>query len=179
MAIPILARIAGASLLRGNDKPQGVSTGLGMSLQFNSKALERKLAEIERKMPSRIDTAVFKAAQKGINYILARTEKGYGYKGAFAPYSSDYAIAKAEGWPRTASRSGFGGDPSGIVNLMVTGQMLGSLAAFKRRGYAVISANRASEAKKVYYNHKLRPFMGFTKTERRKLSNLFASELFK
>lgn len=150
-----------------------------IDISLSTKALKDRLAKIERELPNELDTALFATAQMGEAIILDRTEKGQGIKGAFAPYSILYAKAKREGWPKTRNRSAFSGDPSGVVNLNVTGEMTSSMVAKKGRGYAEIKFSKPSAARKAYFNNKTRPFFGFSRGERQRLVNYFKKRLFK
>lgn len=183
MALPaILAKLtAFASVRGGGDVAEHVkpAVNIGMNASMNSKQLERRLKQLEKQMPEMIDRALSLAAQKGAEIISDRASKGMGANSTFAPYSTRYASAKANGWARTASRSAFSGDPSGTVNLMVTGRMWGALDTQKNRGYSVIFFNRAEEAKKAFYNNKHREFMGFNSASKQRLFKVFVKEAFK
>lgn len=129
-------------------------------------------------LPQEIDMALQKTALAGIQIIEDRTERGTGYLGKFAPYDPQYARAKASGWPRTPTRRAFGGDPSGIVNLTVHGEMLASMAQRKvSQGVSEIYFTRATEARKAYYNNLKRKFFGFNQTEKRRLGQFFKKAL--
>lgn len=189
MAFPLIARIVGARALTSDNREEtvdGVSDVMSkagspftMGLTINDKGLEKRLAQLERTLPAKIDKALAKAAVDGVAIIKNHAEDGRGYKGMFKKYSSSYAQAKFQGWPKTATRSSFSGDQSGVVNLMVTGSMLGSLSSKKGRKKATIYFTRAAEAKKAAFNNRVRPFMGFSRADRRKLRDRFAKELFK
>lgn len=185
MALPaLLARLAGGAAIRGGNDvaenvPSGVSVNVGMSVSMNSKALERRLKMLEKKLPQKIDNALSKTAQKGAEIITQKASRGLGAFAPFVAYSDEYAKAKREGWERTASRPAFSGDASGRVNLMVTGRMWAALTTSKRRGYAVIYFRGAEEAKKAFYNNERREFMGFNRTSQKRLFKIFQREVFK
>ena len=150
-----------------------------IDISLSTKAIKDRLQKIERELPNELDTALFETAQVGIAIILDRTEKGIGIKGAFAPYSKRYAKEKREGWPKDKYRSSFSGDPSGVVNLNVTGEMTDSIVPKKNRGFAEIKFSKPSAAKKAYFNNKKRPFFGFSRGERQRLVNYLKKRLFK
>lgn len=150
-----------------------------IDISFSTKKFENRIKDIERKAPAKIDDALYETATHGINMILDRTQEGRGINGPFAPYSASYAKAKRKGWPKTKARSKFSGDPSGVVNLNVTGQMTGSITATRGRGFTKIGFNDALAAEKAYFNHKRRPFFGFSRNEKVRLRNYFRKVLFK
>lgn len=126
-------------------------------------------------LPKDVDRALSITAQQGINIIQDRTAEGRGYRGRFMPYTPQYAKAKAEGWPGTASRRAFSGDPSGIVNLQVRGTMLSSMTSNKVSSTAYeISFSRAAENAKAYWNNRTRKFFGFNQQEKRQLARVFS-----
>ena len=150
-----------------------------IDISLSTKSILDKLEKMERELPAQLDTALYSAAQFGASIILDRTEKGEGINGPFAPYSARYAKAKREGWPKAKGRSAFSGDPTGVVNLNVTGEMTGSMVAKKGRGYAEIKFSKPSAAKKAFFNNKKRPFFGFSRGERTRLVNHIKKVLFK
>lgn len=129
--------------------------------KFAKRFLDAALEGVTKKTESSLKVAAIKAEQ----IILDRTEKGVGYKGRFAPYSSGYAKAKRAGWKKTTSRKGFSGDTSGIVNLMVTGNMLSSITHKVKKDQARLFFTRATEAKKAAFNNAKRPFFGLNQGE--------------
>jgi len=133
-----------------------------------------KLPEIEG-----ITKALSRTALLGVQIIKERTEKGIGYMGKFAPYVPSYAKRKAEGWPAGKSTRAFSGDPSGIVNLMVRGNMLGSMISKADGNFASIYFSRREEAAKAAWNNRKRQFFGFNQGEAKRLANLFRKELMK
>ena len=189
MALPLIARIAGVTALKSDNREETIDDvskvmskagqPFTMGLTINDKGLEKRLAQLERTIPAKIDKALAKAAIDGVAIIKNHAEDGRGYKGTFKKYSNSYAQAKSQGWTKTATRSAFSGDPSGKVNLMVTGNMLSALSTKKGRKKATIYFTRAAEAKKAAFNNRVRPFMGFSRADRRKLRDRFAKELFK
>lgn len=150
-----------------------------IDISLSTAAIKDRLKQIERDLPKELDTALYETAQVGAAIILDRTEKGQGIKGAFAPYSARYAKEKREGWPKDKYRSSFSGDPSGIVNLNVTGEMTDSMIPIKGRGFAKIKFSKPSAAKKAFFNNKKRPFFGFSRGERQRLVNYLKKRLFK
>jgi hypothetical protein len=130
---------------------------------------------IDKQFSKDIVKALNVTAMKGVNMILDRTEKGKGYESRFARYTPEYAKRKAEGWPRAKNRPAFSGDPSGNVNLQVTGKMLSSMTTRldKPKLTAEIAFTRANESKKAYYNNQKRPFFGFNQREQRYLRRFF------
>lgn len=105
--------------------------------------------------------ALSKTAEKGVEIILDRTEKGVGFKGKFKPYSEKYFIQKSKK------------DKTGIVNLMMTGQMLGAMTTKANRRQAEIFFIGSNQNKKATFNNKTRPFMGFDKREEKRLAKVF------
>lgn len=149
-----------------------------LTISLSTKAFEDRVKQMEREVPKQIDLALYSAGQFAISIILDRTEKGMGIDGLFAPYSARYAKAKREGWPATKGRSAFGGDPSGVVNLNVTGEMTSGITATKYRGYTRIGFTNPRASKKAYFNNQKRPFFGLSRGERTRLVNHFKKRLF-
>jgi len=133
------------------------------------------LKAIEAKIP----VAVSRSAQYTESIILARTAKGEGVDGKFEPYSTGYADAKRDGWAGTRSRQGFGGDPSGIVNLMVHGTMLAAMQTSAEGNTARIHFGRATEARKAAFNHAQRPFFAVNNAEHDQIVAFFNKQLRK
>ena len=151
-----------------------------VDVRIDAKRLQTYIKRAIKDMPQEIDRALYKTGQQGVNVILDRTEKGTGTDGAFKRYTPAYATIKAEGWPGTKTRRAFGGDPSGTVNLMVTGEMLGSMTATKPKNHRTrITFLRSSEAKKAFWNNRQRKFFEFNQKEVNKLGGFFRKELFK
>lgn len=151
-----------------------------VDVRIDAKGLQAYIKNAMKTMPKEIDTALYKTAQQGINVITDRTEKGIGTDGKFKAYTPQYATAKAEGWPRTKTRRAFGGDPSGVVNLMVSGNMLGSIIATKPKNHrTTLKFSRAVEAKKAFFNNQQRKFFELNQKEIKGLSAFFRKELFK
>lgn len=145
-----------------------------VDIRLDTKELEKALNRTKDEIQKQIPVALMKTAQFGTQVILDRTEKGKGINGPFKPYSPFYAKAKNKGWPRTMSRPSFGGDASGIVNLMVTGKMLSSIQQ-KLDGQSSVKIYfaRATEAKKAAFNDQRRPFFGFNVSEKQRLQTFF------
>ena len=150
-----------------------------LELSINTSDIKKRIATYQGDIDASIDKAVFRAANAGIALMLNRTERGQGINSAFAPYSTRYANLKKQGWAGGNGRSAFSGDPSGEVNLTVTGRMLSSLIAVKRRGYAEIKFSNGESAKKAYFNNRRRPFFGFNSQERKQLTSIMRREIFK
>ena len=104
-------------------------------------------------------------AQKGVQIIEDRTEKGIGFKGKFKPYSEKYLIQKSKK------------DKSGIVNLYMKGNMLGDMTTKANRRQAEIFFIGSNQNKKATFNNKTRPFMGFDKREEKRLAKVFERHL--
>ena len=151
-----------------------------ISVKANTAKVELKLDEIMKTMPQKVERALKITAMTGINIIQDRTARGVGIKGPFARYSPGYAKAKAQGWPNANERPAFSGDPSGIVNLNVTGQMTGGMSV-KAKGFsAQIYFPSALNNKKAFWNQYMkkspryaRPFFGFNPKEKSTLAKQF------
>jgi hypothetical protein len=138
-----------------------VNIDISIDGKFAKRFLDAAIEGITKKTESSLKVAAIKAEQ----IILDRTEKGIGYQGRFARYSSGYAKAKRAGWKKTPKRKGFSGDASGIVNLMVTGNMLGAITHKAKKDQARLFFTRATEAKKAAFNNAKRPFFGLNAGE--------------
>lgn len=145
------------------------------SAVIDSEEVDRLFAKLDKQFSRDIVKVLSMTAQQGINVILERTEQGYGYQGKFKPYSPQYATSKAQGWPGTSTRRAFSGDPSGVVNLNVSGNMLGSMRSKMDRINltAEIAFSRAAESKKAFFNNQIRPFFGFNQKEKNDLRKFF------
>lgn len=144
-----------------------------ISVKANTAKVEIALDNLMKQMPQKVERALSITAQQGINIILDRTEKGRGINGPFTRYTPAYAKRKAEGWPSTKTQRAFSGDPSGIVNLNVRGEMLASMTSKAKRTTATIFFSRATENNKAYWNSRKRPFFGFNDQEKRTLAKVF------
>lgn len=144
-----------------------------ISVKANTAKVELALDDLMKTMPQKVERALSITAQQGINIILDRTAEGMGVKGPFARYTPQYAKRKAEGWPTTRTQRAFGGDPSGIVNLNVRGEMLGAMISKAKGMSATISFARSTENNKAYWNNRKRPFFGFNPQEKRTLAKVF------
>ena len=121
----------------------------------------------QKEIQAGIKLALSKTAQVGINVIQDRTEKGQGYEGKFKPYSKGYAIAKKNGWPRSKDRRSFSGDASGIVNLNVTGTMIGGMTSKANSKRAVIFFLQIQKLlKEQRETTGIRPFFGFNRLKK-------------
>lgn len=152
-----------------------------VTVKIDDTAFKAYVRRTLKAMPQEIDRALSITSQQGINVILDRTEKGKQIGGgAFKPYSPEYARSKSSGWPRTKTRRAFSGDPSGDVNLMVSGNMLSSISQRRvKKGVREIYFTRATAARKAFFNNKSRPFFGFSQKEVNRLSNVFKKALFR
>lgn len=149
-----------------------------MNVRTDATRVTALLDNTIKALPNEVDMALQKTALAGIQIIQDRTAKGVGYLGKFAPYNPQYARAKAQGWPRTNTRRAFGGDPSGVVNLNVHGEMLSAMAQRKvSKGVREIFFTRATESQKAYWNNRKRKFFGFNDTEKRRLRQFFKKVL--
>ena len=137
-------------------------------MQFTVKVeptLDKIIKRRGRKLLNSTKKALSITAQKGVEIILDRTEKGVGFKGKFEPYSKQYLIQKSKK------------DKTGIVNLMMTGQMLGAMTTKANRKQAEIFFVGREQNKKASFNNKNRPFMGFNKREEKRLAKVFERHL--
>lgn len=152
---------------------------MNTSAVIDTKEVDRLFKKLGRQYSKDIVHALSATAQQGIVMILDRTQKGKGYQNRFKSYTPQYARSKAEGWPRTKTRRAFGGDPSGTVNLMVSGNMLSSIRSKvdKPNLTAELGFTRATEAKKAYWNNQQRPFFGFNQREKNFLRKFFYKRL--
>jgi hypothetical protein len=151
-----------------------------ISVKANTAKVDIALDNLMKQMPQKVERALKVTAMIGINIIQDRTAKGVGIKGPFAKYSTGYAKAKAVGWPSGERRTAFSGDPSGIVNLNVSGQMTGGMSV-KAKGFsAQIYFPSALNNNKAFWNQYMqkspryaRPFFGFNDQEKRTLAKQF------
>ena len=151
-----------------------------ISVDVSTDKVQIMLTEAMKNMPLNVERALKITAMVGINIIQDRTAEGRGIKRSFAKYSTGYAKAKAVGWPSGNRRTAFGGDPSGKVNLNVSGQMTAGMSV-KAKGFsAQIYFPSALNNNKAFWNQYMpkspryaRPFFGFNDQEKRKLSKVF------
>lgn len=137
-------------------------------MQFTVKVeptLDKIVKRRSRKLLGSTKKALSLTAQKGVEIILDRTEKGVGFKGKFQPYSKKYFLQKSKK------------DKTGIVNLMMTGQMLGAMTTKANRKQAEIFFVGREQNKKATFNNIKRPFMGFNKREEKRLAKVFERHL--
>tara|TARA_R100000951_G_scaffold114049_1_gene117433 strand:- start:54 stop:476 length:423 start_codon:yes stop_codon:yes gene_type:complete len=117
---------------------------------------------MQEEVRDKIQSALYRVAQIGINIILDRTESGRGFEGGqFKPYREKYAAFRAE--------QGRGTTP----NLNFTGQMLGSITSKANSKQAEIFFRGATASAKASKNNNSRPFFGFNRAEKRKLAKKF------
>ena len=151
-----------------------------MNVTVDATRVTAMLDKTIKALPAEIDMALQKTALAGIQIIQDRTAEGRGYLGKFARYTPQYAKRKAEGWPTGKVQRAFGGDPSGIVNLNLRGEMLGSIAQRRvTQGVREIYFTRATEARKAMWNNRKRKFFGFNASEKRSLTKFFRKALLK
>ncbi len=148
-----------------------------VKINTNAKEIAKRVGKKGKELSASVKRALLITAQQGVNIIQDRTLKGAGIDKEFEPYSSRYLEAKKKGWPRTESRPAFSGDASGIVNLNVTGKMLGSMSVRANGKKAEIFFSRATESKKAAMNDKKRPFFGFSDQEEKQLGKIFFKAL--
>tara|TARA_R100001440_G_scaffold50899_1_gene70878 strand:- start:117 stop:533 length:417 start_codon:yes stop_codon:yes gene_type:complete len=137
-------------------------------MQFTVKVkptLDKIVQRRSRKLLGSTKKALSITAQKGVEIILDRTEKGIGFKGKFKPYSKQYLLQKSKK------------DKTGIVNLIMTGQMLGAMTTKANRRQAEIFFVGREQNKKATFNNRKRPFMGFNKREEKRLAKVFERHL--
>ena len=124
--------------------------------------------KIAQKPPAKRKKALGKAALAHIKAIKDRTTEGIGLRGAFRPYSQEYAQFRRDKGHSTS------------VNLFFSGKMLSDLAVVSLNSdRAVVSFNRASERAKAEANQRTRPFMGIKPEEQQNILRIFKRELFK
>ena len=117
---------------------------------------------MQEQVREKIQSALYRVAQIGINIILDRTESGRGFEGGqFKPYNEKYAAFRVD--------KGRGLQP----NLNFTGQMLGSITSRADSQKAEIFFRGATNSAKAAHNNKSRPFFGFSRAEKKKLANKF------
>ncbi len=150
---------------------------MDIRLQTNAKEIARRVGKKGKELSASVKRALLITAQEGVNVIEDRTLKGIGIEKEFEPYSSRYREAKKKGWPRRGKRPSFSGDASGVVNLTVTGNMLGSMTVRANSKQAEIFFSRVTEAKKAAMNNKKRPFFGFNDQEEKQLGKVFFKAL--
>ena len=156
-----------------------------VEVKFDSKRALNNIRKIQRQMPGVLTKALRATAQFGVQVIQDRTEKGVGYEGRFKAYSAQYRKAKSAGWPASKAgsksfRPAFSGDTTGVVNLNVTGKMLGSMSS-RSLGFnkAEIYFTRPTEGKKAAFNQEIRPFVGFNNSEKQRLKKFFNKQIEK
>lgn len=156
---------------------------MNVKMDIDATRLQANLNKLQKSIPAQIKRTLMQTAQFGTGVILDRTAKGAGYQGKFRPYDARYRAYKSKGWPSSKAgartyRPSFSGDSSGIVNLNVTGKMLGSIQSkYVSNGVAQIYFSRGTEAKKAAFNNDKRPFFGFNKTEKERLTKFFFKRL--
>jgi hypothetical protein len=123
------------------------------------------LSKLPRKMrkeyEAKYKSALYRVAQVGINVILDRTLRGVGYKGAFAPYTKEYAAF------RTEKNRGL------LPNLKFTGKMQGSITSRADSRKAEIFFTEKEHGKKAAMLDKKRPWFGFNDKEVGRLAKVF------
>jgi len=130
----------------------------------------RDLRSIPRKLRSKADKNKKRAMQRvvlqGVSIIEQRTAKGQGFKGGrFRAYKPEYALFR--------SQAGRGTTP----NLEFTGRMLSALTQTATKSKGIVFFAQSAEAKKAAFNNRTRPFMGFSRDERKELSDVYRATL--
>ena len=144
-----------------------------LNLKVKDRLFSARPGRFGRELRAKFKKALSETAIKGNEIIKNRTAEGVGINGPFKKYSEYYRNEKKSGWPRTSDRPAFSGDPSGTVNLMVTGQMLGAqmTRSFDRKSEIFIRGKEAN--RKAAKNSRTRPFFGFNEKEERDLQAFF------
>jgi len=138
-----------------------------MEVEINSNIVDigRKIDKKGKELRASVKSALLKTALHGINIIEDRTADSRGLKGRFPKYSPKYLeFRKSRGRGKN-------------VDLQFTGKMLGSMSAVSTNSYAEIYFMRSAEAKKAAGVGKKRPFFGFSRKERKNLSEVFFKAL--
>lgn len=138
-----------------------------MDLELDSRKVEAMLKAKGSNLKSALKTAALSTAEKGIDIIESRTARGMGIYSPFVGYSPKY-----KEWKLSKN-------PTGTVNLELSGDMLGAMNATKL-GFKVgaeIGFNRLNEARKAVRNNQIRPFFGFNNREQNKLKRWFMSKI--
>jgi hypothetical protein len=134
-------------------------------------------------LPDGVQKALLRTAILGQQIIKDRTIQGVGYQGKFAPYSAYYAALKAKGWETGKGPFGqqraFGGDPSGVVNLTLSGEMLADMQTSASGNVASIYFANAQLAQRAAFNNRKRPFFGFNTKEGKRLADYFKKQVLK
>ena len=146
---------------------------LAVKVDIKPKSFKGIAKKRQAEIKAGIKLALSRTAQVGINIIQDRTAEGQGYKGKFKAYSKGYAKAKKSGWPKSKDRSSFSGDASGIVNLNVTGKMIGGMTSKANSSRAVIFFTNPKITERAMINNKTRAFFGFNRLEEKQLAKTF------
>lgn len=140
-----------------------------IALKIDRSQLDKKLDAIVKEQPKKVGKALGKTASLGINILLDRLTVGQGLKGAFKPYSEQYAWHRQNVKPKAQVK---------FVDLKRTGAMWGSLTITKlTRSQAVISGTDAFNRKKIANTDKQRRWFGFTPDEEKRLVRFFGKKL--
>ena len=136
------------------------------TVSSNAKLIAKQVGKKGKELSDSVKRALSRTAQAGVNIIEDRTAEGQGYKGGkFAEYNPAYAAFR---------RSKGRGE---MPDLQFTGKMLGSMTTKADAKQAEIFFSRAAEAKKAAMNNKTRPFFGFSRSEEKKLGEVFFRNL--
>jgi len=135
-----------------------------VEMQVDTAEVDALFRRLDRQYSKDIVKALDVTAQKGIQMILERTEKGKGYTGRFLPYTADYAKFRAKKGRQTA-----------FVDLNFSGRMTSSIKRLldKPKLTATLEFSRANEAKKAAGLNVKRPFFGFNNREQQFLKKFF------
>lgn len=132
-----------------------------VQIKANAKDIAKRIGKKGKELSASVKSALSLTAQAGVNIIEDRTRKGVGYKGAFESYSPEYAAFRASKGRGTT------------VDLQFSGNMLGSMTTRANSKQAEIFFTKASESKKAAMNNKSRPFFGFSRSEEKRLGQVF------
>jgi len=171
MALPVILARLGA-LTRASSFRAGIQSALSRGLNIEVLTDPKNIADVANKERKRImrkkRMALLRTAIHGTNIILDRTEKGYGYNGAFKSYSPGYSLKRAaEGRTLTP-------------NLFYTGRMLGSMTQkVISNDEARIFFTNADSSIKAAENERTRPFFGFNEGEKNQLRRVFFKEIMR
>ena len=145
---------------------------VSIKVKTNAKQLSRKQKALARKFPNIIKMALNQASEDLLDKIRTRTEKGFGVKGKqkvrFPPYSVGYQ-AKLKKLKK---------NPLKIVDLFLTGSMLGSLKSKTFKDRAIVFVGSDQKVKALGHQKGLgklpqRRFLDYTRLEKKAIINNF------
>jgi len=134
-----------------------------VSVKIPKNTAGSKLAEIQRKLPSIIDSAITKAAVSVSNQIKRNASQGKGLRNkAFRGYTPSYAKFRQKKGRSVAP-----------VDLNFTGQMFGAMnGQFARKGVAKVYFASVAQSRKAFFNNRIRPFFGLDTAYRKLAGNV-------